>query len=80
MRSGFGGSGFPEAQASIPIAVCIGSNSHASALEAFWRALEDLPEDTPLEAYENLAVLGYVAKGLPITLARERAAKFARGA
>lgn len=52
----------------------------ASALEAFWRALEDLPEDTPLEAYENLAVLGYVAKGLPIAWAREQAAKFARGA
>lgn len=52
----------------------------ASALEAFWGALEELPEDTPLEAYENLAVVGYVAKGLPIALAREQAAKFARGA
>lgn len=70
----------PGAPAAREVRLQVSERELASALEAFWRALEDLPEDTPLEAYENLAVLGYVAKGLPITLARERAAKFARGA
>ncbi len=82
------GPGAPAAEVALGVAPAaerkvrlrVSERELASALEAFWRTLEDLPEDTPLEVYENLAVLGFVAKGNPFAWAREQAAGFASGA